>query len=113
MSIASRAFATGTSALQPVQAYAVRAAEIVPTRSSGDTSVRLWDTEPVRKRYQARRAAEALRPDAERLVEELFREKKDSAEVVAAVRADRSLGEPRRHAALRAVLRRSVMGSTS
>jgi WD40 repeat protein/predicted Ser/Thr protein kinase len=81
--------------------------------SSGDTSVRLWDTEPARMRYQARRAAEALRPDAERLVEELFREKKNAAEVVAAVRADRSLGEPRRHAALRAALRRSVMGSTN
>jgi WD40 repeat protein/predicted Ser/Thr protein kinase len=75
---------------------------------SGDFSVRLWDTEPVRVRYQARRAAEALRPEAERLVEELFREKKDAAEVVAAVRADRSLGEPQRHAALRAVLRRSA-----
>jgi WD40 repeat protein len=76
---------------------------------SGDTSVRLWDTEPLRVRYQARRAAEALRPEAERLVEGLFREKKDAALVVAAVRADRSLSEPQRHAALRAVLRRSAV----
>ena len=72
---------------------------------SGDTSVRLWDTEPVRVRYQARRAAESLRPEAAALVEKLFGEKKDAAEVVATVREDRSLSESQRHAALRAVLR--------
>jgi hypothetical protein len=75
---------------------------------SGDHTVRLWDTEPLRDRYLARRAAEALRPDAERLVERLFREKKDADQVVAALRADRSLGEPQRDAALREVLRRST-----
>ena len=73
---------------------------------SGDSSVRVWDTEPLRVRYQARWAAEALRPQAERLVEELFQEKKEAALVVAAVRADRSLSEHQRHAAIRAVLRR-------
>ncbi len=76
---------------------------------SGDASVRLWDTEPLRVRYQARREVEALRPEAERLVERLFREKKDAAEVVAALRAERSLGEPQRDAALRAVLRRAAL----
>ncbi len=76
---------------------------------SGDSSVRLWDTEPLRARYQARCAAEALRHEAERLVEELFREKKDAALVEAAVRADRSLSEHQRHAAIRAVRRRSAM----
>jgi WD40 repeat protein/predicted Ser/Thr protein kinase len=74
---------------------------------SGDTTVRLWDTEPLRVRYQARRAAEALRPEAQRLVKGLFQQK-DAAEVVAAVRADRSLSEPQRDAALRAVLRTAV-----
>jgi hypothetical protein len=39
------------------------------------------------------------------LVQKLFRRKKDAAAVVAAVRADRSLSEPLRQAALRAVLR--------
>jgi len=73
---------------------------------SGDFTVRLWDTSPLKNRYQARHDAEALRPEAERLVEKLFLQKKDAAEVVAAVRADRSLSEPQRHAALRAVLRR-------
>src|SRR5262249_22307325 len=75
---------------------------------SGDCSVRLWDTEPLRARYQARHEAAALRPEAERLVERLFQEKKDAAEVAAAVRADRSLSEPQRHAALREGLRRAA-----
>jgi WD40 repeat protein len=73
---------------------------------SGDSTVRLWDTAPLKTRYQARREAEALRPEAERLVGGLFREKPDAADVVAAVRADQSIGEPLRHAALRDVLRR-------
>ena len=75
---------------------------------SGDGTVRIWDTQPPARRHQARREAEALRPEAERLVEALLRDKNnDAAEVVAAVRADRSLSEPLRHAALRAVLRRA------
>jgi WD40 repeat protein len=76
---------------------------------SGDNTVRLWDTEPLRQRYLARRAAEALRPEAERLVENLFAHKKDAAQVVAALRAAGSLSEPQREAALREVLRRSTM----
>jgi WD40 repeat protein/predicted Ser/Thr protein kinase len=74
---------------------------------SGDFTVRLWDTAPLRTRYQARREAEALRPEAERLVEALWRQKTDPAEVVKTIRADRALVEPLRQAALRAVLRRA------
>jgi WD40 repeat protein/serine/threonine protein kinase len=74
---------------------------------SGDGTVRLWDTAPLAERYRARRAAEALRPEAERLVERLFRAKNDAAAVVAALRADGSLTESRRHAAFRAMLRRN------
>jgi WD40 repeat protein len=33
--------------------------------TSGETTVRLWDTEPLNARYRLRRAAEALRPKAE------------------------------------------------
>jgi WD40 repeat protein/predicted Ser/Thr protein kinase len=74
---------------------------------SGDATVRLWDTAPLKERYQARREAEALRPEAERLVEQLWREKNNPDDVVAAIRADRTLSEPQRHAAFRAALRRS------
>src|SRR5262249_46741878 len=42
---------------------------------SGDATVRLWDTAPLKTRYQARREAAALRPEAERLVEQLWRQK--------------------------------------
>jgi WD40 repeat protein len=75
---------------------------------SGDFTVRLWDTAPLKARYQARREADALRPDAERLVAKLWREKNDPAEVVDALRTDRALTEPLRHATLRAILRRAL-----
>jgi WD40 repeat protein/predicted Ser/Thr protein kinase len=74
---------------------------------SGDSTVRLWDTEPLRVRYQARREAEALRPEAQRLVEQLW-QKNDPAAVVEALRADPALCEPLREAALRAVLRKAA-----
>jgi hypothetical protein len=74
---------------------------------SGDHTVRLWDTAPLKARYQARREAEALRPEAERLVESLWRQQTDPAEVAEALRADRELSAPLRQAALRAMLRRA------
>jgi WD40 repeat protein len=75
---------------------------------SGDFTVRLWDTEPLAERYQARCEAAALRPEAERLVEQLWRQKNNPDEVVKSLRADRTLGEPLRQAALCDVLRRSL-----
>jgi WD40 repeat protein len=75
---------------------------------SGDSTVRLWDTEPLRTRYQARREAQTLRPEAERLVEQLWRQKKDPGEIAKALRADRTLSEPQRHAALRALMRKTT-----
>jgi WD40 repeat protein/serine/threonine protein kinase len=74
---------------------------------SGDATVRLWDTAPLKKRYDVRREVAAQRPEAERLVGQLWREKNDPAAVVEALRADAVLSEPLRHAALRAVLRRA------
>jgi hypothetical protein len=66
-------------------------------------------TAPLKTRYQARREAEALRPEAERLVGRLWIEKRGPDEVVAAIRADRMLSEKQRNAALRAVQRRSLL----
>jgi WD40 repeat protein len=74
---------------------------------SGDETVRLWDTAPLKARHQARRAADALRPEAKRRVEPLWRSTKDPARVADALRADRALSEPQRHAALRELLGRS------
>jgi WD40 repeat protein len=73
---------------------------------SGDATLRLWDTEPLRVRHQARREAEALRPEAERLVARLFAEFREPDRVFARLRADEGLNDSLRHAALRAVLRR-------
>jgi hypothetical protein len=70
--------------------------------------VRLWNTEPLRERNQARRKAAALRCEAEPLVEQLRQKKKQNPqEVVEALRGDATLSEPLRQVALRAVLRRA------
>jgi WD40 repeat protein/serine/threonine protein kinase len=75
---------------------------------SGDFTVRLWDTAPLRTRYQERREAASLQPEADRLVDQLWLQKKnDPAAVVEALRADGALSEPMRQATLRAVLRRA------
>ena len=75
---------------------------------SGDQTVRLWDTEPLRVRLRAQREADALRPDAERLVRSLLEAKQDPSEIVAALRDDARLSEPQRQAALKAVMRQSM-----
>jgi WD40 repeat protein len=74
---------------------------------SGDGTVRLWDTEPLRLRYQTRRALEALRPEAERLVERLLQEKKEASRVAQALKDDKELSELLRRAAFHALLRRA------
>jgi eukaryotic-like serine/threonine-protein kinase len=79
---------------------------------SGDGTVRLWDTEQPTQRHRARREAEALRPEAERLVARLFAELHDPTDVVARLRSDASLSDPLRHAAVREVLRRGAASKT-
>ena len=66
---------------------------------SGDGTVRIFDTQPPARRHQARRDAEALRPGADRLVDSLWRQSKDPAEIVAALWADGTLSERHRRAA--------------
>lgn len=80
---------------------------------SGDCTAGLWDTVPVKARYQARREAEALRPEAERLVDQLWRENNNPAQVVEALRSDRVPSQALRHAALRAVQRRTLQSNAS
>jgi hypothetical protein len=75
---------------------------------SGDCAVRLWDTALLKTRYQARREAEPLRPEAEQLVEKSWRQQNNPADVVEALRADRALTEPLRYAAQVPVLRRAM-----
>jgi WD40 repeat protein len=74
---------------------------------SGDGTVRIWDTESPALRHQARRDAEALRPEAGRLVARLFAELREPDQVAARLRSDQSLSEPLRRAAMREVMRRA------
>jgi WD40 repeat protein len=76
---------------------------------SGDFTVRLWDTLPLKNRYQARREAAALRPKAERLVEQLWRLKNNQAEIAETLRSDQTQSEALRHVALRALLWRAQL----
>jgi WD40 repeat protein len=73
---------------------------------SGDHTVRLWDTEPLPRRYQARREIEAVRPEAARLVGRLFAELREPDRVVSRLRDDDSLSAPLRRAALQEVMRK-------
>ena len=73
---------------------------------SGDGTVRVWDTESPALRYQARRQAQALLPEAERLVAGLFTELHEPDQVVARLRADTTLSDLLRHMAVREVMRR-------
>jgi WD40 repeat protein len=74
---------------------------------SGDNTVRLWDTEPLRVRHQARREIEVRRPEAERLVDRLLREKKEASRVAQALKEDKALSELLRRTAFHALLRRA------
>jgi WD40 repeat protein len=73
---------------------------------SGDRTVRLWDTAPLKTRYQARRAVEAVRPQAERLVERLLTELREPARVAARLRGAEELSDALRRAALGVLIRR-------
>ncbi len=77
---------------------------------SGDGTVRLWDTESPAMRHQTRRDAEALRPEAERVVARLYAELREPADVVAQLRADNTLSDLLRHMAVREVMRRCQLG---
>lgn len=70
------------------------------TSGGGDTTVCVWDSAPLKTRYEGWREAAVLRPEAERL----WRAKHDPAEVVEALRADRVPSEALRQAAMHAVL---------
>jgi hypothetical protein len=83
---------------------------IAHPRPGEDERTRLWDTEPLRVRHRARREVEPLRPEAERLVDRLTREKKEAPLVAQSLKEDGALSEPLRRAAFHALLRRGRAG---
>jgi WD40 repeat protein len=72
---------------------------------SGDFTVRLWDTFPLARRHLARHDIGAARPQAERLVERLFREEGTAVGVAGRLEVEKELSDPQRRAAWRALLR--------
>ena len=78
---------------------------------SGDFTIRLWDTAPLSERFKARREAELLRPEAERLVARLYQSSNNPSDVVRALRSDVTLSDTIRRAAQRAVWQRCATHS--
>jgi hypothetical protein len=66
---------------------------------------RLWDTAPLKARYQARRETVTARPEAERLAKRLFAELREPPPVIARLRDDNSLSAALHRAALQEVTR--------
>jgi WD40 repeat protein/serine/threonine protein kinase len=72
----------------------------------GDCTVGLWDTAPLKARYQARRDAAALRPEADRLIERLFREEGTADKVAERLHSETAQSAPLERAARKALYRR-------
>lgn len=70
--------------------------------------MRLWDTVPYRLRYQERQAILAARPEAERMVDELWQKYSDWRTVAERLREDTSMLDPVCRTALNEVLRRAT-----
>jgi eukaryotic-like serine/threonine-protein kinase len=72
---------------------------------SGDGTVRLWESERLTRRLDARREEEEARPEAERLVERLFREESAADRVAERLRTEARLTTAAQRAARAALLR--------
>jgi WD40 repeat protein len=75
--------------------------------SGGDATVRLWDTAPLKERYQVRREVEAARPEAARLVRRLLAELGGPGRVASRLRTDPALSDALRRAASQELQRRA------
>ncbi|MCX6926005.1 MAG: hypothetical protein NT154_22775, partial [Verrucomicrobia bacterium] len=76
--------------------------------SSGDYTVRIWDTQSLKDRMQARRDRQVILARVEPMVQRLFSELGDASKVVERVKAEGSLSKRARQIALQVVLRTSV-----
>ncbi len=75
---------------------------------SGDHTVRIWDTQSLKDRFQARRERQSILADVEPMVQQLFAELGDASKVVERVKADVSLSTRARQIALQVALRMSL-----
>ena len=76
--------------------------------ASADETTRIWHAVPYHVRYQQRQAILAARPEAEQIIGALWEESNDWKSVAQQLRADDSLTDPVRRAALNSVLRRAA-----
>ena len=75
--------------------------------ASGDGTVRIWDSEQPAERWHQIQRADALRPEAELLVDRLMSRLTDPLDVADEIRGDTTLDDKLRRAALRVLLQRS------
>jgi WD40 repeat protein len=75
---------------------------------SGDHTVRIWDTAPMKDRVRARRERQALWSKLEPKVRQLFTDFGEAAKVAEKVKSDASLSPRERQVALQVVLRISL-----
>jgi WD40 repeat protein len=73
---------------------------------SGDYTIRLWETTPLTRRLEARRARETLHAEAEVLVKQLFQAEGTAAKVAERLRSDQGLSQAQRRATRHELLRR-------
>ncbi|MHC4945728.1 MAG: WD40 repeat domain-containing protein [Planctomycetota bacterium] len=78
--------------------------------ASGDGTVRVWDTVPPAERWAQVQQEKALQRETAPLVDRLLAELGDPLDVADRLRADESLSDDFRRAALRVLLERSVAG---
>ena len=76
--------------------------------ASSDKTVRVWDTVPYGIRYRERQAILAARPEAKRIVDDLWQKHSDWKTVTQRLSEDDSLTDPLRRTALNVALRRAT-----
>jgi WD40 repeat protein len=75
---------------------------------SGDHTIRIWDTQPLKDRVQARRERQSILAEVEPMVQRLFAELGDAGKVVEKVKTDDLLSGRARQIALQVALRISI-----
>jgi hypothetical protein len=91
-----------------VYSLAWRADSQLIISGSGDSTVRIWDTQPLISRIQARRERQAILAQFEPMVQRLFAELGEASKVVETIKAEPSLSARGRQVALQVTLRISL-----
>jgi hypothetical protein len=96
-----------------VYSLAWRADSQLLVSGSGDHTVRIWDTQPLKDRIQARRERQDILAQVEPMVQRLFNELGDAGRVAEQVKTDTSLSHRARQVALQVVLAAAIKARSS